>query len=340
MSFCNPNEVSSLEGFEIRYAEAAINAGDWYVPPLGDVYLSRGVFRDNENALVARVPYATINADNCLIVNNLHAIRGRNTAEITLRNCTIANNISTNEGKYAIFNFENCIFAFNGDTFASDVTSPTDMLVHNCLFEGVDANKIMSIFGETVFYENGNRMGDPLFVDRGAGNYQLGAGSPAIDAGLGGVASAQDLLGHGRYDDRGMPNTGRGSPCYVDMGAFERQQDTASPDLAVIYVSDPAPEFVAAGESFTVQWTVSNVGLLPTPTSWQDIIYISTDPYLSSNDQLLQRQNHSGILQSGAGYTGTFSGVAPQIPGVYYLLVRTNAEQTFTEPIIVNNLLA
>ena len=125
--FYNPDQLSTLDAFEIRYAHAAVCTGYWYTPPEGRIRLSNGILRYNDMALVARVAYAELDADNLLIVNNIHAIAGRNTAEITLRNCTIADNASYSEGKYTIFNFENCIFAFNGGSII-EVMSPVDLV--------------------------------------------------------------------------------------------------------------------------------------------------------------------------------------------------------------------
>jgi hypothetical protein len=81
----------------------------------------------------------------------------------------------------------------------------------------------------TVTYSNvegghggtGNIDQDPLFVNPGAGNFRLQAGSPCIDAADETVAPALDFEGNGRVDGPAA-NTGVGPP-WVDMGAFEYQ---------------------------------------------------------------------------------------------------------------------
>ncbi len=292
-------------------------------------------------ALVARVAYAELDGDNLLVVNNAHAIAGRNTAEITLRNSTIADNSSYSEGKFTIFTFENDVFAFNGGSII-EVMSPTDLSVRNSLFQGVDASGVVGYLGEDAFRRGGNLTGDPLFVDHAAGNYELAPGSPAIDAGRGIGASAIDFLGRPRYDDPGMANIGAGSPSYVDIGAFERQEPSPAADLAVTKVSDPAVVDVHPGDSVTITWTVTNTGERDLTGSWQDTVYLSSDPYLSlADDHLLGRVSHSSGLDKGAVYNGTWSGQIPAgVAGPQYILVYTNDGAVLRESSLINNVLS
>jgi parallel beta-helix repeat protein len=67
--------------------------------------------------------------------------------------------------------------------------------------------------------------GDPKFSNPSAGNFQLKAGSPALDSANSGAPGhpSLDALGRDRKDDPGAPNTGSGPRTYDDRGAFERQ---------------------------------------------------------------------------------------------------------------------
>ncbi len=76
------------------------------------------------------------------------------------------------------------------------------------------------------FIGTGNINADPHFVNPGAGNWQLGSGSPAVDSANNAAVPAgvtTDLAGLPRFfDDPAVPDTGAGTPPIVDMGAYER----------------------------------------------------------------------------------------------------------------------
>ena len=192
---------------------------------------------------------------------------------------------------------------------------------------------------DNVMDQNRNRIADPLFVDIENGNFELAPGSPATDSADRTQAPATDLLGRPRHNDLDMPNVGHGSLSYADIDAFERQEDTAAADLAVTYVSDPSPEFLASEESFVVEWTVRNVGLEDATGVWQDTVYLSKDPYLSRDDVVLTRTTHNGGLTVGHSYTQSLTATAPAGSAVYYVIVRANAERSFAEPVEANNVM-
>jgi parallel beta-helix repeat protein len=66
---------------------------------------------------------------------------------------------------------------------------------------------------------------NPLFVNPSAWNFQLSAGSPAIDSAdsLASGEQATDILGNSRFDDPCTPNTGNPAGSYYDRGAYEYQ---------------------------------------------------------------------------------------------------------------------
>jgi hypothetical protein len=114
-----------------------------------------------------------------------------------------------------------------GGVYADWTSLPT---LKNCILWGNDGAPIGPIASDVTYsvieggYDGvGNIDADPLFVDAGAGDLHLQAGSPCIDAADGDVATEFDIEGNPRIDDPDTVNTGVGTLPYVDMGAYEFQ---------------------------------------------------------------------------------------------------------------------
>jgi parallel beta-helix repeat protein len=98
---------------------------------------------------------------------------------------------------------------------------------------------------------------NPLFVNAAAWNFQLSAGSPAIDSAdsLASGEQATDILGNSRFDDPCTPNTGNPAGSYYDRGAYEYQgggscsQNGPTAALTVSPSSGTAPLAVTADAS-------------------------------------------------------------------------------------------
>ena len=340
ISFFNPTLASTLDGVTVRYTGNAISVGTYNGPTSGFVKLNGARLDHNSQAIEAGSAFSQVEAQNTLITANDQGFLAVGTAGVTFRNCTIVGNTNAGTIGHPVLTIENTIAAFNSHGF-SGWPSAGDVEVRNSDIADADGAQLLrNAVGAQAFQQNGNIVADPLFVDRAAGNYELAAGSPAIDAGRGTLAPSTDIRGRARFDDPGMPNTGTGFPSYVDIGAFERQQATQAADLAVTVVSRPTPEFVHAGDPFSVQWTVTNVGLQNAVGPWQDVVYLSADPTISPDDQVLAQRTHYGTLAAGASYSQTFSGTAPSTSGVRYVLVKTNADSVITDPVTTNNILA
>ncbi len=95
--------------------------------------------------------------------------------------------------------------------------------------------------------EPNGKQGLPGFANPSAGNFQLTAGSPAIDMADSGAAGEQtiDIAGNPRLDDPSTPNTGVGPRAYDDAGAFEYQAGPAA----------PTPQATANATSVTLTWS-------------------------------------------------------------------------------------
>lgn len=73
-------------------------------------------------------------------------------------------------------------------------------------------------------------------------------------------------------------------------------------DLALTQIDGPAE--VEWGQTVTYTLHVHNNSTLPTlASSWEDVLYMSSDNVLSSTDQLIQQVSHATVLEAGADYT-------------------------------------
>jgi parallel beta-helix repeat protein len=85
---------------------------------------------------------------------------------------------------------------------------------------------------------------NPLFANASSGNFQLNAGSPAIDSANAAASGEQsaDILGNPRVDDPNTANTGNPAGSFDDRGAYEYQPGgggggTQTPPTAALTVS-------------------------------------------------------------------------------------------------------
>lgn len=107
--------------------------------------------------------------------------------------------------------------------------------------------------------ESAGKFANPLFANASAGNFQLSAGSPAIDSANAAASGEQstDILGNSRVDDPSTPNTGNPAGSFSDRGAYEFQAGgggggTQTPPTAALTVSPSsgnAPLAVTANAS-------------------------------------------------------------------------------------------
>lgn len=191
-----------------------------------DVTIIDSIFHGNQaigfsgNGSGLLISRATGLVVNCLFYRNTATFIGGGLSSVlsTTRivNCTVSNNSAAD--------------------FGSGIYIDGDTTVENSIFWNNVVDEIYVAGGSpTVRYSTvrggwsgeGNRSDDPRFVDESGDDYRLSAASPAIDAGDNEAVPQGvdvDLDGHPRFvDDPAAPDTGRGSPPIVDMGAYERQ---------------------------------------------------------------------------------------------------------------------
>ena len=89
-----------------------------------------------------------------------------------------------------------------------------------------------------------------------------------------------------------------------------------------------APDTVDPGQTVAVDFTVVNQGTVATTRpNWQDRVYLSLDPVISSDDVLIASLSNQSALEPGQEYrTVTESAVVPlRFRGTVYLIVQTDA---------------
>jgi parallel beta-helix repeat protein len=107
--------------------------------------------------------------------------------------------------------------------------------------------RTLSAFQAASGQEPNGKQANPGFADPSGANFQLTAGSPAIDTADSGAVGEQatDIAGNPRVDDPSTPNTGIGVRAYDDAGAFEYQAPPAA----------PTPQATANATSVTLAWS-------------------------------------------------------------------------------------
>jgi parallel beta-helix repeat protein len=107
--------------------------------------------------------------------------------------------------------------------------------------------RTLAAFQTASGQEPNGKQANPGFASASTANFQLTAGSPAIDMADSGATGEQstDLAGNPRVDDPSTANTGAGVRGYDDAGAFEYQAPPAA----------PVPQAAASATSVTLTWS-------------------------------------------------------------------------------------
>ena len=333
LSLPAPSALAQLRGTWLRYASNGLSV----MAGSAQARFDQSILSQNRVGVSSTTAASWIQGAASLLSSNGSAFNLANDTALNLRHCTISGNTTAGNLARSQIALESCIVAFNGSGFDGAPLS-SQIQSGNSLYYSPEG-PVRLWMGDDRYAQDRNRTLDPLFVSPATGDFELALSSPAIDAGRGFGSDTADLLGRAPHDDRGVPNAGAGEPSFVDIGALERQEDSAAVDLAVAFVSSPAPSFANPGDALTLRWMVRNLGQLPTGgTNWVDAVYLSPDPYLSDDDLELARWTNAFNLLSGTNYSHSITVTAPPgVSGIRYLLVRANATRTISEPVEDNN---
>jgi parallel beta-helix repeat protein len=179
---------------------------------------------------------------------------------------TVANNISVDNG----LNSPRTIGDIRVDSASQAGTTVDSNLVYlhgpgTYYVWGTTNYPSLSAFASATGQERHGIQADPRWASPDTGNFQLTAGSPAIDSADSSVSGEQatDMLGTGRYDDPAVANTGLGPRSYDDRGAYEAPSGTtdASPSaaLTVSPASGTSPLSVTADASASTDGDASPI---------------------------------------------------------------------------------
>jgi len=116
-----------------------------------------------------------------------------------------------------------------------------------------------------------------------------------------------------------------------------------APDLTVTALTPPATPISANRDTsytVTMSWTVKNNGPNTANPNWNDQAFLSLDQTLDGGDILLGTVTHTTALTSGSSYNAnpTFTVYGGIPPGTYWVIVKTDAQETMQERSETNNI--
>jgi predicted outer membrane repeat protein len=173
------------------------------------------------------------------------------------------------------------------------------------------------------FAGTGNKNANPLFVNAGAGNWQLGASSPAVDAGNNAAVPGSlttDLAGQARFiDDPAVADTGAGTAPIVDMGAYERNPPTPTstptrtPTGTATNTPTPTPTRTPTNTSTNTPTVTPTLTPTATPTNTPTTTPTATRTNTPTN-------------------TPTGTPTSPPVPGAYFSVAPCRVADTRNAP--------
>ena len=119
-------------------------------------------------------------------------------------------------------------------------------------------------------------------------------------------------------------------------------EDAATEAVDLAATSVTAPTTAEVGQSITVNWQATDQSSQATTGSWQDSVYISATPTITSSSTLLGMVPENITLDGGASYNASLTATLPAAlaPGYYYVLVQVDSLYQLADPNRANNTLA
>ncbi len=226
---------------------------------------------------------------------------------------TITNNLITNFGSVGV----------------SRTNGAALSISHNLVFRSATGGRYEGVPDPTG--SSGNISIDPKYTNAATDQFQLRAGSKAIDSGSSTGAPASDFLGNPRFDDPNVVNSGTGSTPFIDMGAIERQSISIS-DVDLVTVNVVGAIQGLQGQVVGVEWQVRNQGTGVAGGAWRDAVYLSRDRAWSQDDLLLGTVQRDSELGVGDSYSASGNFTLPGVlPGEHFFIVVSNFDDEVFE---------
>jgi predicted outer membrane repeat protein len=254
------------------------------------------------------------------------------TTNVTAADCLIAQNTTNGVVYFQGGNVLTNTTVTGHGGYGVSALSGTSTIVNSILWSDLTAETFLGDFAsldisysdvQGGFAGTGNKNANPLFVNVGAGNWQLGAGSPAVDAGNnaavpGGLTT--DLAGQPRFfDDPAVTDTGAGTAPIVDMGAYERipptptNTPTRTPTGTATNTPTPTPTRTPTNTSTN------------TPTATPTLTPTATPTNTPTNSPTATRTNTPTT-------TPTPTPTSPPVPGAYFAVAPCRVADTRNAP--------
>jgi parallel beta-helix repeat protein len=149
-----------------------------------------------------------------------------NSTDATLANNLLVDN-GTSQTEYNLY-----VDSSSASGFSADYDMAYNHGVAPAVKVGGTIYKKLSSYAEAGSQESHGASVDPDFADAASGDFRLTPGSVAVDSADAGASGfvTTDRDGNGPTDDSIVPDTGAGSPSYVDRGALELQPVAGSTD--------------------------------------------------------------------------------------------------------------
>jgi RHS repeat-associated protein len=117
--------------------------------------------------------------------------------------------------------------------------------------------------------------------------------------------------------------------------------DAASNAVDLAATSVTAPTSATVGQEITVNWQADDQSSQAITGSWQDSVYLSTTPTITSNSILLGAVAQTSGLGAGDSYSSSLTAALPALaPGFYFVLVQVDSLFQIPDPNRANNTLS